>query len=476
MSMQVLEDSIHFITGSAGDANAGGGCTQTAWDASGSMSDFLNTTTGAPVADETSVAVTESSTQYRDEPLEKCIKVTKNGQFGSVVAGTIVYFSATAYGAERSEVLVVHADYLILDRIYTLNQADGVVKAGGAFDGIQSALDETVTAGNDGNYYQRLIYTNKNEESLGAEVDVDANAGSSYTRKAMVIVEGFETVPGDIAYDPADSDYTGTDFVTYDPTAAGQSLFVFGASEANHEFRNIEIANITNSDSYYMWDFRANSIRNIVLRNCKTSGTGRQVSTKQAAHTDLAHTVAGILILDCDFSNVGGSFTKLSHGILMAINSKFNVLYTDSSLVASFVAINCTMSRIQLQSYACLMNCVMLAPSTDQGAVYNEKDETTTIVLNCIINGDGSNPNLRYTKGAVLYSDYNCVYNGSTNYQFGWPVGPNDITSNPLFVDASGGDYRLKPTSPCLNTGKSTINSGFTSMGAWLRKSLLGVR
>jgi hypothetical protein len=58
---------------------------------------------------------------------------------------------------------------------------------------------------------------------------------------------------------------------------------------------------------------------------------------------------------------------------------------------------------------------------------------------------------------------YNCLYNNSA----GWTLRTGDITTDPLFVDAPNGDFRLKPASPCINTGKPTYNGGKTTMGAW---------
>ena len=54
--------------------------------------------------------------------------------------------------------------------------------------------------------------------------------------------------------------------------------------------------------------------------------------------------------------------------------------------------------------------------------------------------GSGNSPTYTYS--------YSCA-NGFTSP----PSGSNNITSDPLFVDAAAGNFRLRPTSPCLNTG-----------------------
>ncbi len=43
----------------------------------------------------------------------------------------------------------------------------------------------------------------------------------------------------------------------------------------------------------------------------------------------------------------------------------------------------------------------------------------------------------------------------------------HSIEAAPQFVDIANGDFRLEPTSPCLNAGKPTPNGGYTNIGAW---------
>jgi hypothetical protein len=72
-----------------------------------------------------------------------------------------------------------------------------------------------------------------------------------------------------------------------------------------------------------------------------------------------------------------------------------------------------------------------------------------------------------------LFTGYNCFYNNTANFYDRGGGGTadqkkaTDITADPQFVDVANGDFRLKATSPCLNTGKTTLNDGKTTIGAW---------
>jgi hypothetical protein len=103
-----------------------------------------------------------------------------------------------------------------------------------------------------------------------------------------------------------------------------------------------------------------------------------------------------------------------------------------------------------------------------------------TIFMNALDSGQGA-----WVKGdnSACYNNHingrNVFYNNAKNFYDATDVletseGLEDLAVNPQFVDAENGDFRLMPSSPCLNKGMLTVLSGYTSIGAWQRKSMLG--
>jgi hypothetical protein len=101
----------------------------------------------------------------------------------------------------------------------------------------------------------------------------------------------------------------------------------------------------------------------------------------------------------------------------------------------------------------------------DYNCYWNTADQDVIASLNEI---DGTDANT-ITKIRAIWAGYNDS-NGDIN-------DANSIIADPLFANAAGGDFRLLPDSPCVNTGQRDSADGYSSMGAWQQKqrgSMLG--
>jgi len=79
------------------------------------------------------------------------------------------------------------------------------------------------------------------------------------------------------------------------------------------------------------------------------------------------------------------------------------------------------------------------------GGMYNES--SSPVVRNCILWGDSPDEIfVSFSYPFVTYSDVEGGYSGTGN-----------IDEDPAFVDGPGGDFHLKVTSPCINTGSNAI-------------------
>ncbi len=162
-----------------------------------------------------------------------------------------------------------------------------------------------------------------------------------------------------------------------------------------------------------------------------------------------------ILIEDCEFDYAGTARAVYCKNTGMAVirNNIFNITGSVSKVIEVVFSSVITNNVIYEGSGGAITTGLLLDKKGH--FVYNN------IIVGCttsITDDDG-----------IHFGGWNCLYNNGSD----WTLREGDIQSDPQFMDATNGDFRLKPTSPCLNTGKPTPGSGYTSIGAWQRKSLL---
>ena len=478
------EQSLFFV-GGRGDKSGriadAGGCTKAWWDAEVAASDEatamakLMGATGQPILTEDSCSYTAADD-----------KITQVGIFGAIEVGMVVYVIeepvpniTVQTGRYEITDVDVGGDWIECLGISGGSDTSVDIEIGGAFDTLENALDET-----DANNNSVHIHTNLSEV-LAATLSFAI--GGNVVNNTFKRVNGYNTVPGDMdrggAYyeSPFDILRNGsidlTRCVTIDADGGAYDVITLGASIENCVLENIHLTGANNASDRGIEFADANSL-GVLLRNCRFSDMYQCCNA----------TVIGMAFISCyshdDVMNHAYVF-RAHAGLLMACVAKLPV----AAFFVGTISVPCT-----------VMGCLTVGGlwgvrvvSAGSAAViigntfYNLSDhgvrsETTdsVIVLNNIFALAPGAVGLLTSIGSIIYNDYNCYIEtdgtpltvGATGSGDEVPVlGEYSIELDPLFVDAANGDFRLKPTSPCLNTGERTPGGGYQNMGAWQRIS-----
>jgi hypothetical protein len=169
------------------------------------------------------------------------------------------------------------------------------------------------------------------------------------------------------------------------------------------------------------------------FRNCRTVGVGEAIAFFYYDEDDITgysgryNTFENCILEDTIYNCISFHYYNF--------NGECAAAYNDF--------INCTINggdylfKVDRQNYGnILTNCIIT--NVNNFAVYNYKD------------GNGNYYTLNYT------SSYSNFYNNG----FTPPSGAGNFSSNPLFLDANNGDYRLNILSPCIDAG-TTVSLDF---------------
>jgi hypothetical protein len=177
----------------AGEANAGGGCTQAFWDsANNDMSLVMGTNGGMLSVGTWNGSSNACTTQNSGGNL----RIDKVGGFTNCSVGLLCYIDMTfdpnylSYDHLRYEVLTVDDDYIVIDLPYQGSSPNTDCKVGGSFSDKITALN--VVASPEGTITN--IYDNLDEVLTGS---LSPTGKGDIAEDAHVVMWAFKTYPGD---------------------------------------------------------------------------------------------------------------------------------------------------------------------------------------------------------------------------------------------------------------------------------------
>ncbi|KPL25544.1 MAG: hypothetical protein AMJ75_00640 [Phycisphaerae bacterium SM1_79] len=466
-------DTVFFVGGrgtKAGDANAGGGAVKADWEGAlgKNLADVMGSN-GEPLSDssawngsQTACNATEGGGGW--------LKIDRVGAFSNCKVGNIanVQFLAT-FTSGRYRVRSVGSDNIELDYVCGTGSTTCDVKVGGAFDKLQTALDNTDASAT--SPHNVTILTNKAETFSGAgdqiDVDTGGGSGSAGTWKRIIGV------------DDNGNDLVKGSYVLFDGN--GQSCHIFKVLNVECiELRHIRAINTANT--HYGFYVTATVYRQgFLLKDCNSTGC------KYGLYSDTYY-IRGVTI-------TGGYYSSVTGAALCFSSSRWiNVLNAEIVGSSAGALIDGDVVGVLL-----VEGCVLRKTGNYIGGVYTDNWDTFLIVRSCVFYNidscirmnDAESRLVQYNNifllhtsstgkiiervsGSIKYSNHSCAWalDGipSATGRWGGSGKPeNAIEENPQFVDAANGDFR--PRNPnVLRGGKPDIADNATEMGAVLQE------
>lgn len=309
-------------------------------------------------------------------------------------------------------------------------------------------------------------YVMDGNDQQAAQFDVDVNDN--------ITIKGYYLNPGDQDYGGAYYKDSSHGWAVIDANNGTFDVFSMGEYSAIR-FHNIKIINV--NSSYTAFDLTlTNYLTGHMLQNCWVTGGKYAVFCSHSYYPvieDCKFTGAytseiiyapssgrGIMVIGCEFAHGSATSSIYNDNIIPLIiyGNIFNISGTVGSVIS--LGDGCDGAII------CNNTIYENAGGTITTGINISSGALNTTIFGNIIVGCTTSINDAAT---VTFGGWNCFYNNSSD----WTLRDGDIVADPQFMDVANGNFRLKPTSPCLNTGKPTMGDGYTSIGAWQRKSLL---
>lgn len=466
-------DTVFFVGGrgtKTGDADSGGGAVKADWE--GALGKNLANVmgyNGEPLSDSSACNGSQTACNAT-EGGGGWLKINKVGAFSNCKVGNIANVQFLAiFTSGRYRVRSVGSDNIELDYVCGAGSTTCDVKVGGAFDKLQTALDNTNASAT--SPHNVTVLTNKAEtfSGVGDQIDVDTGggSGSAGTWKRIVGVDdnGSELAKGS--------------YVLFD--GSGQSCHVFKMLNVECiELRHIRAINTANTH-YGFYVTATGYCQGFLLTDCNSTGC------KHGVYSDTYY-IRGVTI-------TGGYYSSATGPALCFSSSRWiNVLNVE--IVGSSAG---ALIDGDVVGVLHVESCILRKTGNYSGGVYTDNWDTFLIIRNCVFYNidncikmnDAESRLVQYNNifllhtaatgkiierisGAIKYSDYSCAWavdgTPAASDRWGGSGKPEHATEeNPQFVDVANGNFR--PRNPnVLRGGKPDIADNATEMGAFLQK------
>jgi hypothetical protein len=420
------------------------------------------------------------------------VMLTKAGEFAGVESGMIAYVSFLgSYGSGIYELTYINSDAVTINSLEYVSNTAAIVQVGGAWDSLQTVLDNTdVTINN------IWLLTNK-DETLSSTLDIID--GGNLSGNKHLYIWGFNTTPPANLFEPSgDMDFnetTKTAGIYYSSSlaiklnggsaSAGKKVVLDGNDAAiqlvtltnvqNTHFRNFEFKDV--ADGYDLIGV-SGALYNTTFCGCSHTGNYKYVMDAGGGST------YSIFFYDCYFRESQYHSTLRINGNMygsLFLNCIFDLGSNTRASIPFAVFLRCIFidgvyGTKFITGFA--ESCTFYNQS--DAPIYSNNPTQQGHVLNCIVvPAAGATDFAAYVYGGSLGLWMNNSYYGADGVALAMsfnqsgspftPFGGGNLAQDPAMVDPANNNFKPR-NQDVLTRGLSDVNGNPSQIGAVVSK------